>query len=271
MSAWRRIGLIVVLSLFIFSTGRAESLLQTGNSRWIAIASRTDLDAAIQIATTYQGYKARVVQSENGMYAVVLGPYQTSSMDDFRASFGGPPLPDDAYLAKGKNYSATVWPTGEDDADSTAFLLDIEGAGERSIHLGGDTYYLKFPSQLKFSKRYTKNDREFVDFEGGPYWFHTYSIPYVASKVGRMDIQGYLAEHTAAGDYYIKTIEDGEFTSYGACGSDKKGYCYYFISKVFHEHGTWLQLTVGCQPCSRVDQIATGKFVDNLDDQLRYR
>src|SRR5215207_1949711 len=86
----------------------AEDLKLSSGERWIAIASWGDLVHAVGIATVYAGYQPRVFYSENGWYAVVLGPSTATDIRGFRASHRGPSLPADAYLTNGSGYVATV-------------------------------------------------------------------------------------------------------------------------------------------------------------------
>ena len=88
------------------------------SDRWVIIASREDRDEAIAIAREYAGHQPRVVQSQNGWYATVLGPYGTSDISTFRATFDGPAIPDDALLSRGTSFVATSWTPGDVTADS---------------------------------------------------------------------------------------------------------------------------------------------------------
>lgn len=88
----------------------AENLALSGNDRWVAIASRQNLDEAIGIAKTYSAQQSRVVKSQNGWFAILLGPYATDDIASFRQSYSGPLLPPDAALTRGVGYLQTVWP-----------------------------------------------------------------------------------------------------------------------------------------------------------------
>ena len=89
------------------------------SDRWVLLASREDRDEAVLIARIYAGHQPRVVQSQNGWYAVVLGPYEASDISSFRAGFDGPTIPDDAMLSRGKSFMATAWTPGESDSSAT--------------------------------------------------------------------------------------------------------------------------------------------------------
>lgn len=83
--------------------------------RWVQVASRMDLDEAIAIAEEYAAHRSRVVASQNKWFAVVLGPVETTDLNDFRAHHTGPNLPDDTWIARGTNYVATLWAAGADE------------------------------------------------------------------------------------------------------------------------------------------------------------
>ncbi len=90
----------------------AGSYSLNGNQRWIALASRQDVNEAIGIAQTFvwrlQG--VRVMQSANGWYAVVAGPHEGTDIRPVRqklSSYG--PVPKDIAFSKGDNYVAEVW------------------------------------------------------------------------------------------------------------------------------------------------------------------
>ncbi|MCB1497385.1 MAG: hypothetical protein KDJ86_16510 [Bauldia sp.] len=101
-------------------TAAAETLALRGNQRWVQIASRQILDEAIAIARQYDDQDSRVVKAKNGWYAVVIGPYSSSELSAFRDDYEGEmPLPDDAYLARGTGYVATVW-HGDPSAPASA-------------------------------------------------------------------------------------------------------------------------------------------------------
>lgn len=103
------------------------------SDRWVIIASREDRGEAISIARVYSGHKPRVVRAQNGWYAVVLGPYATSDISSFRASFAGPTIPDDALLSRGTSFVATSWQPGDwapDDSDVSSATADPEPEAE---------------------------------------------------------------------------------------------------------------------------------------------
>jgi hypothetical protein len=87
----------------------AENLAQSGDRRWVVVASREDLVEAVRLGNTFINFSPRVVRSKTGWLAVVLGPYSVSSVDDFRNRHGISNLPSDALLARGTDFTETVW------------------------------------------------------------------------------------------------------------------------------------------------------------------
>lgn len=112
-------GLILAM-VVASSTATAENLALSGDDRWVAIASRQYLDEAISIAKTYSAQKSRVVRSQNGWFAVVLGPYAKSDTGTLLRSNVRPSLPWDAVLTRGKGYVETVWPPSAVPAQDAA-------------------------------------------------------------------------------------------------------------------------------------------------------
>ena len=91
--------------------GPCEDGLQLSSpNRWVQVASRRDLNDAIAIAQTFAAQKSRVVLSQNGWYAVVLGPYAAADIGSFRKTYAGPSLPDDTWLTHGTGYLKTALP-----------------------------------------------------------------------------------------------------------------------------------------------------------------
>jgi hypothetical protein len=84
-----------------------------GDLRWIVLASRRDGEAAIGIARQYQPQlpKVQVVQARNGRYAIIVGPEQVQSEEQFKRQFkeGRYGLPDDFYLSRGNEFVARAW------------------------------------------------------------------------------------------------------------------------------------------------------------------
>ena len=91
----------------------AGDLQLSGNKRWLAVASTKDIDIAIGIARQMGGYgdPTKVVTSASGYYAVVLGPYEASSIDQLKKQGSGKfdELPKDALLSQGANYKDVAW------------------------------------------------------------------------------------------------------------------------------------------------------------------
>ena len=88
----------------------------SGDDKWVVIASREYLSEAVSLAGNYE--KSKVFKSGNGWYAVVIGPYTARTMDAFLGSYSGPSLPDDTYLARGKDFVSQEW-SSETSADES--------------------------------------------------------------------------------------------------------------------------------------------------------
>ena len=102
-------GLVVAVAM-AGGVAAAENLALSGNDRWVAVASRQDLNEAISIAKTYAAQNSRVVRSQNGWFAVVLGPYATSDISGFLRDYHGPQLPRDAMLTGGTGFTPRrIW------------------------------------------------------------------------------------------------------------------------------------------------------------------
>lgn len=94
----------------------AENLSLPRSQRWVQVASERDLDEAIHIASSYVDQNARVVVASNGWYAVVVGPYRATTIDQVRSIYrGAHRLPSDAYITTGTGYAYSVWPEGDEE------------------------------------------------------------------------------------------------------------------------------------------------------------
>ena len=90
----------------------AGSYSLNGNQRWIALASRQDLNQAIGIAQTFSWRLpgVRVMQSANGWYAVVAGPHDGTDIRPVRQKLlSTGTAPKDMALSKGDAYVAELW------------------------------------------------------------------------------------------------------------------------------------------------------------------
>ena len=109
LSVFLSFGLLAVLG-----SAQAETLLQHGHKRWLALASTKDKDTAIGIAraSSYMANTVKVVSTLDGSFAVIMGPYAASSIKslkkaDVDSRLNG--LPADALLTRGEKYIETVW------------------------------------------------------------------------------------------------------------------------------------------------------------------
>ena len=154
-------------------------------------------------------------------------------------------------------------------------VTTVGSAADRSFTLGEHQFNLDFPPEFKFSERKEIDGIEFVIFEseilqlmfmdGGEY---------TLEGVGMMDTEDYFKAQSERGQFYLKAVEEGEFTLFGGCGEEKGlGHCYYFIQKAYREYGKWLLVKVNCaqQSCGDAVMRAAGRLIENLGEQLRYR
>jgi serine protease Do len=102
---------VVILAL----PALAEPLQLSKRENWLVVANTSDPDAAIGIAHHYADATPRVVMSENGSYAVLMGPYKSRSIQDISSRHALPALPPDARLSRGQEYRETVWQKGKTD------------------------------------------------------------------------------------------------------------------------------------------------------------
>lgn len=114
---------LVLSSAVIFSSpANAENFTLSGKKHWLAIASTKNLDEAIGIARTFGGEGSRVVSSQSGFYAVILGPYVTNSVEELKKKNDSlNQLPDDALLSNGAHYVDTVWKAETYSGDFTTY------------------------------------------------------------------------------------------------------------------------------------------------------
>lgn len=104
---------------------------------WLVFASRQDASEAVDLAEGFQEAlqgspyqdKIRVTRSENGWFAVVVGPAAFKSIRLAQEKFSIE-LPEDAYLSRGRRYVETVWPnknlTFGEFKNQTRFSLELE-------------------------------------------------------------------------------------------------------------------------------------------------
>lgn len=78
--------------------------------RWLTVASTKDKDTAIGIAGLYSQERAKVVSTQSGWYAVILGPYRedtVAAVQKAHPDIGD--IPKDSLLSRGDNYIDSVW------------------------------------------------------------------------------------------------------------------------------------------------------------------
>lgn len=121
------IGLSFGLLALMTAGGQAETLLQKGSKHWLTIASTQDLDTAIGIAREfrYVDKGAKVASSTSGYYAIILGPYEASSIQQLKKKNENiPDLPKDALLSSGEKYTGIVWDQVDQGTTWTFYKID---------------------------------------------------------------------------------------------------------------------------------------------------
>ena len=117
------VSLLAVATIWPIGAGSLASAtpyeLDAG-ANWVVVASLQDSADAVAVAIQYADHQSWVFRSANGLYSVVLGPYQTTDMAAFRQGFTGPPLPSDAYLSKGARWVEEIWRTGQSSAEGSS-------------------------------------------------------------------------------------------------------------------------------------------------------
>ena len=89
------------------SPALAQTLAQKGDLRWIVLASRLDLNEAIGLARYYNG---KVVQANNGWYAIVKDPISVRDQNATRqALLKQNDYPSDFLFSRGDGYQRIVW------------------------------------------------------------------------------------------------------------------------------------------------------------------
>jgi len=104
-----RVG--AVFGLFILAAGQVfgGQLALSGKDRWLAVASTKDLDTAIAIAGVYSSERAKVVSTQSGWFAIILGPYSEGTIEAIRKAHKDiGEVPKDALLSKGDKYIEVV-------------------------------------------------------------------------------------------------------------------------------------------------------------------
>lgn len=112
--------LCAIVLIAAFTQAACADLLQTGQSRWVVLASAQDVDNVIGIAELYalRFDEVHVVEASNGWFAVIGGPVPIPK--GIKAAREGlntaADLPKDLFLSNGQNFARTVWsPPGKSD------------------------------------------------------------------------------------------------------------------------------------------------------------
>lgn len=107
--AGARVSAVALAAMLASAVAHAGSMALQGNERWLTVASSKDKDTAIAIAGVYAAERARVVSSQSGWFAVVMGPYTEATVEAVLAAHPDiGTVPKDARLSRGENYIDTV-------------------------------------------------------------------------------------------------------------------------------------------------------------------
>ena len=121
------IGLSFGLFALMTAAGQAETLSLKGNKHWLTVASTQDLDTAIGIAREFRFVDrgAKVASSTSGYYAIILGPYEASSIQQLKKKNENiPDLPKDALFSNGDKYKSIVWDQVDQGTNWTYYKID---------------------------------------------------------------------------------------------------------------------------------------------------
>ncbi|WP_046867656.1 hypothetical protein [Microvirga massiliensis] len=129
-------AIVVAVTCTISSAVLAGPFSLSDDSRWIALASRQNLDEAIGVARAYrwQFPAIRVMQATNGWYAVVAGPERIPNARAFKDNLlrtGG--VPKDLLFSKGDAYVSEVW---KPSPVVTLGEAKFEGKGPATLRVG---------------------------------------------------------------------------------------------------------------------------------------
>jgi serine protease Do len=103
--------------LILVGPAHAGSLAAPDGQHWLTVASTRDVDTAIGIASMYAGAKARVVSSQSGWFAVIMGPFVEADVAAvLKAHSDIGEVPKDALLSPGDKYVEVVWEEKAEDA-----------------------------------------------------------------------------------------------------------------------------------------------------------
>ena len=114
----------------------AKELRLGAGERWLVVASRQDSSEAEDLARSYglllNG--VRVMRSNNGWFAVVIGPVTDASIGAAKKRLDPQlSLPDDAYLSEGQTYRETVF---EAPPSPILAFAAYEGKAPAKLHYG---------------------------------------------------------------------------------------------------------------------------------------
>ncbi|WP_068311673.1 hypothetical protein [Polycladidibacter hongkongensis] len=120
------------ISAHVLSASAASLSLESGK-KWVVLASEETLVAARMRAWWLMDGRnsapLRIVKSQNGYYAVVMGPLAVRNMDEVKKQVGLY-LPQDAFLSDGSRFVTTHWKAPE------RVHAELRGSATAKLQLG---------------------------------------------------------------------------------------------------------------------------------------
>jgi serine protease Do len=135
---WRSLACGAVLAI---SPAFAGTQTLTDGLRWLTVASTKDLDTAKGIAGYYGWKQVKVMQANNGWYAVALGPFAaTTKAELLKLEPYLTDLPSDALFSKGEAYGDVVWQSEAITEDDTGPLTPYSPGHDVEFTSGSITF-----------------------------------------------------------------------------------------------------------------------------------
>lgn len=109
-------------------TKSSSNLLTPDNNQWIQIASRQDLDEAIQFAKQYSGSikLISVLSTTSGWYVVAIGPMPKAKIfDEIKSLAESGEIPVDSIRTGGTTYTSIEWQSNSGMANTSAKSHEI--------------------------------------------------------------------------------------------------------------------------------------------------
>ncbi len=106
------LALAALLTAIAAAAGARASVMPGGNSGWLVVASRPDVNQAISVAGGYANRfpQTSVFQSNNGWYAVSIGWMRQPEGNSYKSSLiASGAIPSDSYFHNGERFQYVVW------------------------------------------------------------------------------------------------------------------------------------------------------------------